>query len=153
MRIVQHCYFALESDTISAVEMANFLSMDPDEVVVMGSRSPERPLPRYHCWKIVRRSTETIDGQMQHLVDRLSHTHGKLVSLVTEFDVIPVMMVVRYLSHEEGISSPTRGGVNFRAAAQPLGWQLEPAKLNFLTSIRATLTVDEYDLSEDDETA
>ncbi|GAA5073567.1 hypothetical protein GCM10023319_07060 [Nocardia iowensis] len=51
--------------------MAARMQMDPDEVMVMGGRSAEHWVPRCYAWKIIRRSTESVDDQIAHLVDRL----------------------------------------------------------------------------------
>lgn len=78
---------ALTSVTLSAADVTARLGTEPDEVVVMGSRSPERVVPRCHSWKIVRRSDESVDEQIQHLVDRLDPIRARLVSLCAEDEI------------------------------------------------------------------
>ncbi|MCE7009590.1 DUF4279 domain-containing protein [Kibdelosporangium philippinense] len=151
MRTLQYCYFALKSTTMSAKDITNRLLMQPDEVMVMGSRHPEHRVPRCHAWKIVRRSTESVDDQIQHLVDRLSPVHPRLVTLVTDPDVSPVMEVVRYFHHEEGVQAPPDGSLPMLGQPRPLGWSLSPLILQFLSSTRTTLDVDEYDLSDEND--
>lgn len=150
MRTLQYCYFALKSELMSAEAITDRLRMRPDEVKVMGSRDPERRLPRCHAWKIVRRSTESVDDQIQHVVDRLSPVHSRLTELVAEGDVSPVMQVVRYFHHEQGVQAPSDvSPFVAEREPRPLGWNLSLPVLEFLTSTRAMLDVDEYDLSDD----
>lgn len=152
MRTLQYCYFALKSEVMSVEDITDRLLMRPDEVMVMGSRNLERRLPRCHAWKIVRRSTESVDEQVEHIIGRLNPVHARLVALVAEADVSPVMQVVRYFHHEEGVQAPS--DVSLFAAEReprPLGWNLSLQVLEFLTSTRAMLDVDEYDLSDEDD--
>jgi hypothetical protein len=148
MRTLQYCYFALKSELISAEDITDRLRMRPDEVKVMGSRDPERRLPRCHAWKIVRRSTESVDEQIEHIVSRLSPVHPGLVALVAEGDVSPVLQVVRYFHHEQGVQTSSEVA-SAEPQPRPLGWNLSLPVLDFLTSVRAMLDVDEYDLSGD----
>jgi len=145
MRTLQYCYFALKSELISADDITARLRLRPDEVKVMGSRNPERRLPRCHAWKIVRRSTESIDEQIEHIVGRLGPVHPGLVALVAEGDVSPVLQVVRYFHHEQGVQASAE------SQPRPLGWNLSLPVLEFLTSVRAMVDVDEYDLSDEDD--
>ena len=138
MRTLQYTYFAIKSVALSAEDVAGRLRMAADEVMVLGSRDAERRLPRCHAWKIVRRSGESVDDQIQHLVDRLRPVRDRLVPLVTDFEVSPVMQVVRYFHHDDGIQGH-----------RPLGWHLPLPVLEFLTATRTTLDVDEYDFSDD----
>lgn len=140
MRTLQYCYFALKSTTISAADITARLLMPPDEVMVVGSRNRERSLPRCHAWKIVRRGSESVDDQIQHIVDRLSPVRARLVALVSEPDVSSVMAVVRYFHHDRGTASDD-------SQARPLCWNLSLPVIEFLTATRAMLDVDEYDLS------
>ncbi|WP_442790090.1 DUF4279 domain-containing protein [Nocardia sp. CDC160] len=55
-----------------------------------GSLSPERVLPRFHAWQIVRRSDESVDDQIQHLMDRLEPVRAELVALCSNDEVSPM---------------------------------------------------------------
>jgi Domain of unknown function (DUF4279) len=152
MRTLQYCYFALKSEVMSAEAITDRLLMRPDEVKVMGSRNPALRLPRCHVWKIVRRSTESVDEQIQHIVDRLSPLQPGLVALVAKAEVSAVMQVVRYFHHERGVEAPSEvDPLVAERAPRPLGWNLSLSMLEFLTSVRAMLDVDEYDLSDEDD--
>lgn len=48
MKIVQHSYFVVSSDTMAASTMTERLRVDPDKVAVLGSRSVEHRIPRSH---------------------------------------------------------------------------------------------------------
>ncbi|WP_063046444.1 DUF4279 domain-containing protein [Nocardia pseudovaccinii] len=152
MKVRQYCYFALKSVELSAADIACSLQMDADEVLVMGSRSAEHCIPRCHAWKIVRRSTESVDDQIQHLVDRLRPVRGRLVSLVAETEVSPVMQVVRCFHDPDGVNAAP-STTQFDLASRwprPRGWHQSLPVLEFLSSTRTELDVDEYDFSPDE---
>ncbi|MFX0578163.1 DUF4279 domain-containing protein [Nocardia nepalensis] len=151
VKISQYCYFSVRSTSLSAIEMARRLGMEPDNVLVMGSRSPERVLPRFHAWQIVRRSDESVDDQIRHLVDRLESVRAALVSLCSDDEVSSVMQVVRYFGDPDGVEAAPDDTTWERAQERPrpLGWHLSLPVLQFLASTRAELDVDEYDLSDD----
>lgn len=148
MLTTQYCYFAIKSTTMSAEAIADRLLVQPDEIVVMGSKFPEHVVPRCHIWKIVRRSTESVDEQIQHLVDRLAPVHARLVTLIENSDVSPAMQVVRYFDDDAAGELPATTPTT-RRQTPPLGWNLSLPVLDFLTSTRTALDVDEYDFSED----
>lgn len=137
----QYCYFALKSITVTADDVAEWLGMRPDEIMVMGSKDPERNVPPVHAWKIVCRSAEDVDQQIEHIVGRLAPVREGLVALVAESDVSPVMQVVRYFNDDDVQARHDHD-------RQPsLGWNVSLEVLDFLTSTRTVLDVDEYDLS------
>ncbi|MEV0294853.1 DUF4279 domain-containing protein [Nocardia sp. NPDC050710] len=150
VKISQYCYFSVRSTSLSAAEMTARLGMQPDEVLVMGSRSPERVLPRFHAWKIVCRSDESVDDQIRHLVDRLEPIRAELVSLSAD-DVSSVMQVVRHFGDPNGVEAVPEGTAWDRAQdwPRPLGWHLSLPVLDFLLATRTELDVDEYDLVDD----
>ncbi|MEV6238667.1 GNAT family N-acetyltransferase [Lentzea sp. NPDC051838] len=135
MRVEQYSYFALKSLTVPAAEMTRRLGLEPDKVLVRGSRNPERDVPRVHAWEIVRRTTETVDEQIQHLVDRLLPVRDELVRLTADPEIEAVMQVVRYFNHDGDAESE-------RA---PVGFGLEPQTVAFLAEVRAWIDFDEYD--------
>lgn len=135
MRVEQYSYFAIKSSTVPAAEMTRRLGVEPDEVLVRGSRDLERDVPRVHAWKIVRRSVETVDEQIQHLVDRLLPIRDELVRLAAGPEIDAVVQVVRYFNHDGAADSE-------RA---PIGWGLEPQTVSFLADVRARVDFDEYD--------
>lgn len=71
---------------------------------------------------------------------------------MTEAEVSAVMQVVRYFHHEQGVEAPSEvDPLVAERAPRPLGWNLSLPVLEFLTSTRAMLDVDEYDLSDEDD--
>ena len=135
MRVEQFSYFALKSLTVSAAEMTRRLGVEPDEVLVRGSRHPEHDVPRVHAWKIVRRGDEAVDDQVRHLVERLLPIRDELVRLTADAEVVAVMQVVRYFNHDGAAD----------AEKAPVGWGLSAQTLAFLADVRAGIDVDEYD--------
>ncbi|SFR24126.1 Acetyltransferase (GNAT) domain-containing protein [Lentzea waywayandensis] len=136
VRVEQYAYFALESDTVSAAEIARRLGLEPDEVLVRGSKRPEYDIPRAHAWKIVDRGAKRLDEQIEHVVDRLRPVHDELVALTAISDISASLVVVRYC--RDGDSAVGTG----------LGWWISTESLAFLASVRASLDVDEYDYVE-----
>lgn len=130
MRLDQYCYFALKSESTSAADISRRLGMEPDEVLVRGSRRPELDLPRLHAWKIVCRGDERFHEQVQHVVDRLLPLRDELVALTADPDITASLVVVRRFRDGDGAD---------------LGWWISAESLAFLASLRASLDVDEYD--------
>lgn len=149
MRTMQYCYFALKSTALSAADITDRLLMAPDEVKVMGSKLAEAPLPRCHSWQIVRRSVESVDGQIEHIVNRLRPAQARIAELVADAEVSAVMQVVRYFGHPESVDEAPDGSPWAPGEPRPLGWHLRPSVLEFLVSTGAGLDVDEYDFRED----
>ncbi|WP_084510604.1 DUF4279 domain-containing protein [Nocardia lijiangensis] len=151
MKIRQYCYFSVKSVSLSAADVTTRLGMEPDKVLVMGSRSPERVLPRFHAWKILRRSDESVDDQIQHLVNRLEPVRGALVSLCADDNVSPVIQVVRHFGDPDGVQGAPGGTALDQAQhwPRPLGWHLSLSVLDFMVSTRTELDVDEYDSTDD----
>lgn len=153
MKTRQYCYFALKSDSLSAAEITRRLGMEADEVLVKASRSSEHVLPRCHSWKLVRRSDESVDEQIQHLIDRLKPVRSRLISLCSETGIAAVMQVVRYFHDPDGVQAAP-GGTSWEQAQhwpRPLGWHLSMSVVEFLSATRAELDVDEYDLGDDED--
>ncbi|MFC6013389.1 DUF4279 domain-containing protein [Nocardia lasii] len=154
MKIRQYSYFALHSETMSALEMAALLPMDPDETSVLGSKSAQHRIPRNHSWKIVRRSAESIDDQIEHLIARVTPILPQLISLTQRPDVRAGMQVVRIYNDSEGVHGAPDGTLwsEARTWPRPLGWHLSLPVLEFLVATGAELDIDEYDWT-DSETA
>ncbi len=134
VRVEQYSYFTLQSTTVTAAEITRRLGAEPDEVLVRGSKRPEHDIPRAHAWKIVRRSTERVGEQVQHVVDRLLPVRDELAALTADPEITAGMVVVRYFRDH--------------ADDADIGWWLTPETVAFLAAVRATLDVDEYDLVE-----
>ncbi|ALG10217.1 DUF4279 domain-containing protein [Kibdelosporangium phytohabitans] len=147
MLTLQYSYFALRSEVLSARVIADRLRLEPDEVLVLGSRRPEHRIPRYHSWKLVRRGHESVDEQIQHIVDRLAPVRDNLIAVATDPEVVPVMQVVRYFHHEDGVEKPRDASAP--GDPRPLGWNLSAEVLGFLAATGASLDVDEYDLGDE----
>lgn len=152
MKVKQYCYFAVKSEIVSAAEISMRLGMEADAVVVMGSKVPGL-VPRCHSWKLVERDAERdsdgIGDQIQRLVDRLSPIRSRLITLTANPDVSSVMQVVRYSDDPEGVRAAPGGTPADQMGqwSRPLGWHLSLPTIEFLSSTRTELDVDEYDCS------
>lgn len=146
IKIRQYSYFALHSDTMTAVDMTAHLSMEPDEARVLGSTSAEHRIPRSHSWQIHRHSTESIDEQIEHLIDRLTPVLPRLLALIDRPDVGASMRVVRHYDDPDGVHGAPGDTMcaDVHKWPRPLGWHLTTAVLEFLVATGAELDVDEY---------
>ncbi|MEU2258399.1 DUF4279 domain-containing protein [Nocardia xishanensis] len=145
----QYCYFKVECPTLSTGDLTVRLGMEPDEVPARTRRSARAVARNGAEWRIVRASDESVDDQIQHLVDRLDPIRAELVSLCAEDDVHSVMQVVRYFHDPDGVQAAP-GGTAWTEARhwpRPLGWNLSVPVLDFLSSARTALDVDEDLLS------
>ncbi len=146
IKIRQYSYFALYSETMTAADMTVHLSMEPDEIRVLGSRSAEHRLPRSHSWQIHRHSPESIDEQIEYLIDRLTPVLPRLLSLIDRPDVGASMQIVRHYDDPDGVHGAP-GGTSLADVhnwPRPLGWHLTTAVLEFLVATGAELDIDEY---------
>ncbi|MFB8005865.1 DUF4279 domain-containing protein [Nocardia sp. NPDC056000] len=149
MKTRQYCYFKVHSFNLSTADLTARLGIAPDEQPGRISRSARKAVDRSGDWRIVRTSDESIDDQIQHLIDRLNPIRDKVISLCREEDVYSVMQVVRYFHDPDGVRAAPGGtpSSEVRNWPRPLGWNLSVPVLEFLTSTGSSLDVDEYDLS------
>ena len=90
-----------------------------------------------------------MDEQIQQVVDRLAPVHARLLALLENSDVSPVMPVVRHFNDADGDGAAISGAPTTRQTSQ-LGWSLSVQILDFLASTRTMLDVDEYDFGDGD---
>ncbi|WP_446218205.1 DUF4279 domain-containing protein [Micromonospora sp. IBHARD004] len=63
---------ALTSTLVPAAEITARLGIEPDEIVVRGSRQADPARPARHRWKVAcRKPGLTVDDQITRVVDRL----------------------------------------------------------------------------------
>ncbi|GAA1404154.1 DUF4279 domain-containing protein [Catellatospora coxensis] len=151
MRLRQYVYFALKSEEVSAAEITARLGVEPDEVVVRGSRRTDPFVrPVCHIWMVVCREPNlTVDEQMDQVVGRLLAYADRIGELVAEPDeagerpIFSVLQVVRYFwDDEEDAAAPV---VQESPPLRNLfGWHLDARVLDFLRRTHAELDVDEY---------
>ncbi|XVQ14103.1 DUF4279 domain-containing protein [Spirillospora sp. CA-255316] len=155
MRVSQYAYFALHSSVVSAAEMAAGLGLEPDEVLVRGSRTADPPRPARHTWKIVCRDRGLrVDEQIDRIVGRLGPYRDRIVALTRDLAVHDpehggaVLEIVRHFDHpdgeEEELSPPGAEPWKLAGQHQLLGWGLDRRVLEFLLATGAYLDVDEY---------
>ncbi|PZF86781.1 DUF4279 domain-containing protein [Micromonospora deserti] len=155
MIISQYAYFALSSDRVSAAEITARLGIEPDEIVVRGSRLASPARPASHRWKITCREPGLmVDEPINRIVDRLFGHAERIGELAAELDNIDggpgasVLQVVRVFEHpdgeEEDLTGPVEGLEKVAGQHQLLGWHVDARVLEFLRLTRAELDVDEY---------
>jgi hypothetical protein len=137
MRISQYVYFALKSERVSAHEMTSQLGLEPDEIMVRGSKGANPLRPVVHAWEVVCREPGlTVDEQIGRILDRLEPYADRIAALVETIDVAEpgvtaTLQVVRSFNDDEG-------------EEDLLGWHLDKRTLRFLHRVGAELDVDEY---------
>jgi hypothetical protein len=148
-RIRQYVYFAVRSEAVNADEVSRRLGLEPDRVMVRGSRTAEPPRPTANAWQIVcDEPGMTIDEQVKVVLQRLRPAEPRLVELAKDPDCSVVLQLVRYLDDEEGeperLSHSDAGLQKLGGQHQLLGWHLSSDDLGFLSRIGASIDADEY---------
>lgn len=153
MRLHQYVYFALKSEEVSASEMTAWLGIEPDEVVMRGSRQTDPVVPVCHIWKVVcRKPHMTVDEQIDHVLDRLlpaADRIGELVAGPGRVDQRPissVLQVVRVFEHSDDEDEDSIIPIDQKSPGQRnlFGWHVDARVLDFLRRTHAELDVDEY---------
>jgi hypothetical protein len=153
MRIRQHVSFGLSSTTLPAAEMAARLGLEPDRVLVRGSRYAEPPMPLQHSWQVTcAERGRRVDEQIERLVARLEPIASVIGALALELErdngCGSWLSVVRHFDAEDGEeeqpSPPDAPLRKLPGQHQLLGWHLERRVMDFLVATRAELDVDEY---------
>jgi hypothetical protein len=144
LRIRQYAYFAVWSERMPAEEMAVRIGLEPDKVLVRGSRrETPQPIPVAHQWAIECRDPDLdVGDQTLVLLTRLRPHEEAIRRLAEDLHrdegdrAGPQLSFVRYLDDPQG----TPDGWQHRL----LGWNLSAEALRFLTAVHANLDADEY---------
>ena len=132
LKTSQYAYLAVKSETVTAVEIATAVGLEPDSVLVRGARRPAPPLPVAHVWAIECRSEGMdLDRQIATVIERIKPHAAELQALSQRADISVVLQLVRYFDDDDG-----QVGI--------LGWQLGKETLEFLVSVSASIDSDEY---------
>jgi hypothetical protein len=141
MRIYQYAYFALYSRHMPASEMSSRLGMEPDEIVIRGSKVADPPVPVSHVWRVVcRKPGLSVDEQIGQVVDRLLPNVERIALLAAELAAVDSehdgagLQIVRRFTAEEDEDPQNL-----------LGWHLSLDVVKFMAATGAGLDVDEYD--------
>lgn len=148
MQVDQYVYFALKSHRTPAADMTAFLGIEPDEVMVRGSKRASPPVPVVHAWQVVcREPGRRVDEQAACVLARLLPHTERIVDLAHRLDAetedgtgSAVLEIVRHLGRTEAVP-PVFGAPGL------LGWWLDRDALAFLAATGASLDVDEYDMT------
>ena len=151
MRIRQYAYFALFSESMPATEITARLMIEPDKVMIKGSRRAEPPSPVKHAWEVICDDRGmTVDEQVRKVIDRVRPCQAAIAELTREPDALcwAVLEVVRYFDdqtgEEEELSSPDAQLQKLRGQHHLLGWHLDREILTFLIAVNAEIDADEY---------
>lgn len=161
MRIRQYAYFGIRSQTLTPADITGRLGVEPDEVRIMGSRKGRLPASRHHFWRVVsKRPGLTVAEHLDALLDRLGPFAGAIGDLAEEIILASpesvhlgsVLQVVRFFDDEDGeeeelsvVDLPDGTELTkLSGQHQLLGWRLAPNVIDFLSTTRAVLDVDEY---------
>jgi hypothetical protein len=161
MRIRQSAYFGIFSVTLTAADITGRLGVEPDVIAVLGSRDPQRSIPRHHSWRVTSEQPGlTVADHLDIVVGKLEACAGAIGGVVEEIvsaspdavGVGAVLQVVRHFDDEEGedeeisVLEQPGGGQLERLPGQHqlLGWRLSPGVIAFLGLTHAALDVDEY---------
>lgn len=146
-------HFALSSETVTASMITAELGVDPDSVLVLGSRRATPPVPVEHSWRIECAGPDLDVGeQARRVFARLRPVAEGLLRVVTAGGVRPVLQVVRYLNDDDGADEDRTPLVTAEGMVleklpgqhQLLGWHLAAEDLSFLASLNTAIDVDEY---------
>ncbi|MCD9196923.1 DUF4279 domain-containing protein [Aeromicrobium wangtongii] len=148
----QYACFALRSQSMSSVEMAAHLAVEPDEVTVRGSRQLDPVRPAGHSWKVVCRTPGLdLDTLVATVLDRVAPAAARIRELVDADVIDATLLIVRYFNDEAGqaeekVAFDEDGHTWEKMPGQHhmLGWSLEAETLELLVSMGASIDVDEY---------
>ena len=137
MRARQYVYFAVWSDEVSAVEVEERLGLRADNVLVRGSKDPDRPLPVQHLWAVESQQRDRpLYDQIDEVIARIAPLEAALSDLLSDGrDVACVLQVVRFLNDADASERETL----------PLGFGFHRDALQLLGRLNARIDVDEYD--------
>ena len=157
LRIRQYVYFGLKSEAMSATAMASEIGLEPDQVLIRGSRKEDPPVPRAHAWKLVCEDRGlTVDDQIDDVVRRLLPAKDRILELVRrEHGPVPVLQVVRYFGDSEGEEDDNpddervfegRRVILTKLSGQHhlLGWHLRRDVMELVMELGAEIDFDEY---------
>lgn len=155
----QWVHFDLVSEQVSAATITGIVGIEPDELMVRGSKRSQPPLPAVHSWSLTCRGAGlALDDQVELILDRVRPIQSALRDLVRSTDVEARLVFVRYFDDEDGEDGEDGEDEVFEASITPdgkqlerlpgqhqlLGWTLPTQSLALLASIDAWIWADEY---------
>ena len=125
------------------------LGLEPDEVMVRGSRTADPPRPVSHAWTLICDTPGVQAGdQVAHILDRLAPHATALEALTTELHRTStgsaILQIVRYFDTDEHDALGTVRQKSLADSHQLLGWHLDADVIAFVHRTRAAIDVDEY---------
>jgi hypothetical protein len=102
MRIRQHAYLAVRSTILSVDEITASLGLDPDKVLVRGSKLADPPRPAANSWKLCSEEPRlTVDAHLGQLVERAT-------PITPQLRAWPRTLGAQSSSRSSGASTTTR---------------------------------------------
>ncbi|MCU1492549.1 MAG: hypothetical protein JWO62_313 [Acidimicrobiaceae bacterium] len=140
--------------------MTGRLGIEPDEIMVRGSRGEPPAVPKGHAWRVVSKAPGLrVDEHLFRIVDRLNDHAAAIGNLATELRVAApdqsragsALGIVRHFDDDDGdeeelwtMELPDGGELEkLPGQHQLLGWVLDDTILQFLVATHAHLDVDE----------
>ncbi len=150
MRISQYVYFAISSKSLPAADVTALLDVEPNRVLVRGSRDAERDVPRLHSWAVECTTAGlSVSEQIGRVITRVTPAAEKIIDLGKQYpEAKIVLQVVRNFNDEDGeeeeFSPPEATLQKLSGQHQLLGWHVDRSVIEFLHATGAELDVDEY---------
>lgn len=160
MKLRQHVWFIVKSDVLDSSDLTERIGIEPDKVVVRGSRHndrPDKPVPRSHAWELICEEPGiNVGAQVEKVLARLAPAREALHDLVeSDRNVSVVLHIGRHFGDASGQEEVGAivgdDGKVVREGLWLFGWGLDRAAMEFLVYVGANLDVDEYDLLQDEE--
>jgi Domain of unknown function (DUF4279) len=157
LKLKQYTHFAVRSQSLTPDELTELLGVQPDMTEARGSRVlqsvPGKPVPRAHMWDVECRDYKmSVDDQIGSVLKRLAPAREAIRKLVMEQDdANTVLSVARWFGDDDGVEQVTYWSDDPREDVLPFGWYLRREVLIFLAYVGAGLSVDEYDMLDDEE--
>lgn len=149
----QWTHFDLTSEQVSAATITGIVGIEPDQLMVRGSKRSQPPVPAIHAWSLVCRSAGlTLDEQAELLLDRIRPIQVAIRDLTRSTEVEARLVFVRYFNDKEGEDESFEASIapdgklleRVPGQHQLLGWTLSAQSLALLGSINAVIWADEY---------
>lgn len=149
----QYVQLSLRSEDTTAAEISSQLGLEPDEVMVRGSRSADPPRPASHAWKISCRTRGLrVDDQITQVLDRIKPVAARVRALVDGGNIVAELQIVRYFNDEDGEAEDLADPIEedghvfekIPGQHQMLGWALDREQLELLVAMGADIDADEY---------
>ena len=145
----QYARFGFWGDSVSAAAITERLGMEPDKVLVRGSRRANPPRPVQHAWELTcDQPRQRVEDLVAELLGRLAPHLDGIEALATELHTTntgaATLRIVRNFDTDQDEGSDDDGRPSPGLESQLLGWHLDTNVIAFLHRTRASIDIDEY---------